>query len=141
VAEEKASKRFRTWLAGVLAAVIGGLVLFAIENYQRPGVAMYLDSSTNHLSSITATVINKSNLPLHKCSFIVFVSYSMGLGESAHKLSDDFELGPHESKAWNISSSELGLDGTEHSERAIGMGNCLYFNVFGIPQSVDFDVW
>ncbi|MGA7343223.1 MAG: hypothetical protein WBE72_13940 [Terracidiphilus sp.] len=116
--------------------------MFAVEGYQRPGVAMYWDRSSDMgvTSNMKVTVINKGNLHLHKCGFTIIVDYN-AIEQSSPKFISDFELGPHEAKEWNFSPDDLGLNGHEELVEPWGFGDCLYYGVFGVQEAVDFHVY
>jgi hypothetical protein len=160
MAEEKVKSSFGKWLAGILAAVIAGLVVFGVESYQTAGadaLCAAVDAGGNRawidkdIKNVRLTIINKGGVNLHSCYFFLvayrsrtpvgkldFDAESYAYQRGKHYRIDGVEIDPHKARDWLIPAADLGITpGQDNRLSFSGVGKCTYYNYFGAEKTTD----
>jgi hypothetical protein len=123
------------WLAGILASIIAGLVLYLIRDYHAPGVSVQFavhHDANDAPTELWVSVTNKGDQHLHEC-YITANQQIAGQGDYTAALNDqvipNVELGPYENKAFTF---PIKVNAKYYMQiNGFGSARCVYYNPFG----------
>jgi hypothetical protein len=104
------------WLAGILASIIAGLVLYLIRDYHAPGVSVQFavhHDANDAPTELWVSVTNQGD-------------YTAALND---QVIPNVELGPYENKAFTF---PIKVNAKYYMQiNGFGSARCVYYNPFG----------